>query len=90
MPRPVAQCGTISGYTRHRRLGEVSCDPCAVAKSEYDARRNSASPEREARRDRATAQHRAETRLKAMYPDLWELLYVEELTRVQRSSNPGH
>jgi hypothetical protein len=30
-----AACGTRSGYMRHRRLGEVACDPCREAHNAY-------------------------------------------------------
>ena len=29
--RLVAQCGTVSGYTRHRRRGEEACPECRAA-----------------------------------------------------------
>jgi len=30
-----AQCGTTSGYERHRRNNETPCDHCATARREY-------------------------------------------------------
>lgn len=30
-----AQCGTYSGYIRHRRNGEPSCIPCVDARIDY-------------------------------------------------------
>ena len=30
-PRPVAVCGTRSGYKRHLKLGEPTCEPCREA-----------------------------------------------------------
>jgi hypothetical protein len=33
----VAQCGTRSGYNRHRRLGEDACADCLAAASKYQA-----------------------------------------------------
>jgi hypothetical protein len=35
-PRVRTQCGTVSGYTRQRRLGEDACESCLRAKREYD------------------------------------------------------
>lgn len=32
--KPPAECGTPSGYQRHHRLGEQSCDPCREARNE--------------------------------------------------------
>ena len=33
-PRVVAQCGTRSGYKRHRANGEEACDECKSAQNE--------------------------------------------------------
>lgn len=35
----VAQCGTRSGYERHRRQGEDACDACRAANAEGKRRR---------------------------------------------------
>jgi hypothetical protein len=35
MARPVAACGTISGYRRHTRLQEPPCGPCTEANRTY-------------------------------------------------------
>lgn len=35
MEKKVAKCGTRSGYNRHARLGEPSCDACKSANTEY-------------------------------------------------------
>ena len=48
-PRPVAQCGTESGYTQHRRRGEVPCAPCrsastAATNARHRRRRNKETP----------------------------------------------
>jgi hypothetical protein len=40
VPKVRAQCGTVSGYTRHRRLGEPQCDECRVAWSAYNSKKN--------------------------------------------------
>lgn len=34
----VAQCGTDSGYHRHRRIGTTPCAACRAAHAAYDAR----------------------------------------------------
>lgn len=46
--RPVAQCGTPSGYGRHRARNEPSCQACLDAVSAYQRER------RDARRERLT------------------------------------
>ena len=33
--RPIAECGTISGYMRHRNLGETKCEACLEARRVY-------------------------------------------------------
>jgi hypothetical protein len=38
--RTVATCGTVGAYQRHRSAGEVPCDACRVAKSDYSRNRN--------------------------------------------------
>ena len=35
-PTPSARCGTYSGYTRHRKLGEALCQPCNQAARAYE------------------------------------------------------
>jgi hypothetical protein len=39
-PKVRAQCGTISGYIRHRRQGEEKCDACRAAWSMYNSNKN--------------------------------------------------
>lgn len=34
-----AKCGTLSGYQRHRNLGEPSCDDCDKAVADYHVAR---------------------------------------------------
>jgi len=36
-PKVRAQCGTVSGYMRHRRLNEEKCDACREAWSKYNS-----------------------------------------------------
>ena len=33
--RPIAECGTRSGYKRHRANGEEACASCKQAQSDY-------------------------------------------------------
>jgi hypothetical protein len=47
--RARAQCGTMSGYSRHAALGEPRCESCLRAKREYD---------RKMRAERATGRER--------------------------------
>lgn len=35
MTRTPAQCGTISGYKRHRRNNQEPCDDCREARAEW-------------------------------------------------------
>lgn len=39
MPRPVAKCGTASGYNRHRSRGEGACPDCLSANSAATSKR---------------------------------------------------
>lgn len=34
---PAAECGTVSGYTVHRRRGEDACGPCKRSRAAYMA-----------------------------------------------------
>lgn len=34
-PRPIPQCGTVSGYSAHQRRGEASCAACRRAWAEH-------------------------------------------------------
>lgn len=49
-PRPIAACGTVSGYSRHRRLKEEVCEPCRLAnrehKREYNRKHAKSQPTR--------------------------------------------
>lgn len=40
VPKIRAQCGTISGYMRHRRLEEEQCEACRMAWAAYNSRKN--------------------------------------------------
>lgn len=54
-PRPVAQCGTETGYDRHRRLGEEADEACKNAKREAErARYTHRKAQRQARLGRAS------------------------------------
>lgn len=39
-PRKVAECGTPSGYRRHRKNGEDACIACKAATAKYNRERN--------------------------------------------------
>lgn len=34
-PEPSAECGTTSGYKRHKREGDPKCDACWAANAKY-------------------------------------------------------
>ena len=76
-----ARCGTTSGYTRHQLDNEKPCDACASAKAAYDKRLRESPAKTKTSRLRARAQNRAEGRLRRMYPDVWRVLYAEEVER---------
>jgi hypothetical protein len=75
-----AECGTTSGWNRHRRMGETACLRCTEAKRVYDLTNN--APERVRRRKaRSLAYNRANLRLRRMYPEVYRAIYQEELAR---------
>lgn len=78
--------GTNSGYSTHQHLNERPCDPCFNAKKAYVARRY-ADPERLKRRQfTSRAQGVATTKLRAMFPEIYQALYTaakEELTKYE-------
>lgn len=41
-PRPVAECGTVPGYNRHRAMRQAPCRPCTDANTEYKRQRYNA------------------------------------------------
>lgn len=48
-PRKIAQvalCGTYSGYARHQKQKERSCEPCKAAKAAYEKTRYQAADQR--------------------------------------------
>lgn len=75
--------GTQSGWSLHKKRGERPCDPCYQAKQSYDKRRKAAPESVQHHRDFARAQSRAEGRLRNLYPDVWRVLYAEELARIK-------
>ena len=89
MPRPPSKCGTASGYARHKYLKEPQCLACTAAQAEYDAKRRADPEIRERITLRNRAQHRAEGRLKAMYPNDWRALMAEELAAVSPTTTEG-
>ena len=83
---PVARCGTVSGFNKHKREGVRPCPACVAVKQEYDKRWNG-QPERVKKsRASARAQGRAYSRLAAIYPDLYHALYAEEKDRAYREA----
>lgn len=50
--RKTAECGTISGYNRHRTAGEVICRECQTAWREYQAAYRASLPPRERKRNK--------------------------------------
>jgi len=81
--------GTNSGYSLHGRLGERPCDACYRAKQQYDKRWRSISSRTIQSRIAARAQGRAATRLRHMFPDIWAVLYQEELATLKRGYEEG-
>jgi hypothetical protein len=80
--RRVAKCGTLSGYARHRRLGEEACAECLRANNERSRNLYRDDPDRRAQvRARTAAAERAYSRLAHMYPDDYAALYAEEKER---------
>ena len=74
--------GTNSGWTKHKKLGERACDACTRAKQEYDKRRKAIPEQTRLNRLNASAQGRAEARLRRMYPEDYAALYAEEKARL--------
>lgn len=75
-PNSVTHHGTVSGWTKHRAMGERPCDSCRAARQEYDA------PRRPSKR----ADRRALQRLADMYPDAYAALYAEERALAEEPS----
>jgi hypothetical protein len=74
------RCGDYSGYTAHKKRGEVPCGPCRQANTAYmaDLRARRADM-REQERRLVRARSRAAWRLVDRYRDEWRQLVVEEL-----------
>jgi hypothetical protein len=79
-----SRCGTNTGYTAHQRHQEKPCDACAAAKRDYDRRRREAPDKTRQSRDSATAQSRAHTRMRRIYPEVYAALYAEEKELLRR------
>jgi hypothetical protein len=80
IPGSGGQCGTYSGYNRHRKENTPLCDACKQADREYRARWRSEHPESAARARHASnqtsqARRRALTLLKKRYPDEYQRIY---------------
>lgn len=75
-----AACGTYSGYQRHRRLGELTCDACRKANREYQRQHRASRPDlRAVQQERHRARQRALWRLAREYPERYLRLTAEEL-----------
>jgi hypothetical protein len=83
MARPLARCGTPSGYRQHQQADEKPCDACARSKSDYDARRRDMPEQRLRSRIRAKAQFRAYQILARKYKKEYQQAYEAELVRVR-------
>ena len=82
-----AQCGTTSGYNKHRRKGEEACAECrdaiATYKREYLARRPDINRKQN---DYTKAHGRAAMRLVESHREAFEVLLAEELRRERGES----
>jgi hypothetical protein len=76
MRRGLKPCGTVGAYWRHRRHGETPCAACEDAYRDYGLARSAA-------RTRAVA------RLIDLYPEVYEVLFTEELAREQAARAGG-
>lgn len=80
MTRALQVCGTNGGYQRHLKRGEEPCEPCRVAKADWQRRYRSRTDQTEARLVQA-ARHRAHARLSAIHSGEFEALLIEEIRR---------
>lgn len=55
MTRQLQPCGTSAAYRRHKRAGETPCEPCTVARREYNRRHEAARQARTPRKPRRLA-----------------------------------
>jgi len=79
MPPPDPRCGTYAGYLAHRKRQEPSCEPCNVARRNYQNQYRAANAElRAMEARRALARQRAYRRLSRMFPAQFLELYEEE------------
>lgn len=76
-------CGTDAAYGRHRRRGEVPCEPCREAHSEVSSRYRTQKAEREAARQGALE------KLAKIHPSTFRLLFSEELHARGQLSTQG-
>lgn len=81
--RQPARCGTTSGYRRHRLDDTATCNACARAQAEYDARRRSADKTQQGDRLRSRAQTRALLVLSREHPEEYRELYLAEVARLR-------
>ena len=80
------KCGTNAGYNAHKYYGEPPCDPCIQAGNEYARQRRARNPEKAAQEAvKVVARSRALWRLKDIHTDEFEVLYADELRRLETS-----
>ena len=74
-----AECGTLAGYTRHRRADETACDECKAAHRDYIRSFRAAKGVSPSSMRLTRARRRAHTRLAAQYPRVFARLLAEEM-----------
>ena len=85
---PANACGTNSGYRRHLRAGEPTCQACRKAHT-ADKRIRLNTPEVRAETNaRAAAGRRAQRRLAAEYPNRFRTLLYEQYRQLPER-DPG-
>jgi hypothetical protein len=76
---PIQPCGTHGGYQRHKRAGEVPCDPCLDANRRYMQEYRRKNPDkRDVDVAGLRAYNRAVRRLIDQYRSDFDALYAEE------------
>lgn len=72
--------GSERAYQRHLRQGQDTCVSCREAHNRYvSAYRSEHQHVTVMANARGRARYQAYARLRALYPELWDLLYEEEL-----------
>lgn len=74
--------GTTAGAALHKKRKIPLCDPCRLARNEYELQRNREAQEREDReREEALIKGRVLTRMALAYPQVFERIKREELNK---------